>query len=172
MPTEAKERVVSDLVDYLKDAKGLVLTDFTGLTVEDATEFRRRCREANVDYRVVKNRLARLAVEQTGFQGVIDHFRGPTGIMTALEDPIAPARVVRAFAKQFGRPMVKIGWIEGAILEQGEVARLADLPSRDELLARVTAGIGGPLSGFVGTLTSLLQSLVGTLESIAKEKKE
>ena len=172
MPTEVKEQVVERLIDRLQGIQGLVLADFTGLSVADTTEFRRRCREANLQYTVVKNRLAKRAVEEVGLSDLSDYLRGPTGLLLTQEDPISPIRLIAAFEKEFGRPSVKVGWIEGEIVDKENVKRLATLPSREELIARAVAGIGGPLSGFVGTLSALLQSLVGTIDSIAKQKSQ
>jgi len=172
MPTESKERVIESLVEYLQGVQGLVLADFTGLSVADTTEFRRRCREANLQYKVVKNRLAKRAVDDIGLGNLAEYLRGPTGVLLTQEDPIAPIRLIDTFKKEFGRPDVKVGWIEGDIVDKEHVKRLANLPSRDELIARTVAGIGGSLSGFVGSLSALLQSLVGTLDSIAKQKSQ
>ncbi len=171
MPTEAKVQQVSELAEVLRDVRGLVLADFTGLTVEAVTELRRRCREANARYLVVKNRLARLAIRDTPLESIADDLRGPTGMVVAKDDPVVPARILASFEKEFGKPRVKAGWVEGVHVGPERVASIANLPPRKELLAHVAAGVGAPLSGLVGTLGALLTQLAGVIDAI-KQKKE
>jgi large subunit ribosomal protein L10 len=172
MPSKLKEKVVETLSEHFRDVKGLVLADFTGLSVDAATEFRRRCRDADASYLVVKNRLARLAIQSTEISGMAEHLRGPTGVVSTKEDPLAPVRVITEFEKDHGTPKPKVGWIEGVVVDGSEIKRLANLPSRDVLLSQAVAGIGSPLSGLVGTLSGILQGLVTTLDGIAKRKQE
>ena len=110
MPTAEKEATVAELTDILKRAKGLYLTDFTGLDVPSFTLLRKQLREESVSYLVIKNRLAKLAVKQAGVEGLDDVFRGPTGLVCADEDPVAPARVLTKFAEETdGKPRLKPG---------------------------------------------------------------
>ena len=172
MPSKIKEKMVDTLAEHFRDVKGLVLADFTGLSVEAATEFRRRCREADTSYLVVKNRLARLAIQSMGLSDISNYLKGPTGVVSTKLDPLGPARVVTEFEKEHGTPKPKIGWIEGIVVDGVDIKRLAGLPSRDVLLAQAVAGISSPLSGLVGTLSGILQGLVTTLDGIAKRKEQ
>ncbi len=172
MRIEEKKEVVSALSVRFEGVRGLVLADFTGLSVEAATEFRRRCREADTKYLVVKNRLARLAVQATELESISEHLKGPTGIVFATGNPLEPAKIVTTFEKEHGRPKLRAGWIEGALVDKEQIMRLAQLPSRSELLAQAAAGIAAPLTGFVWTLSALLQGLVTALDGIAKQKEE
>jgi large subunit ribosomal protein L10 len=172
MPSKVKENMVETLAEHFRDVRGLVLADFTGLSVEAATEFRRRCREADTSYLVVKNRLARLAIQSTEISNISNYLKGPTGVVATKEDPLGPVRVVTEFEKEHGTPKAKVGWIEGIVVEGGDIKRLASLPPRDVLLAQAVAGIGSPLSGLVGTLSGILQGLVITLDGIAKRKEQ
>lgn len=172
MPSKLKEQIIDTLAEHFREVRGLVLADFTGLSVESATEFRRRCREADTSYLVVKNRLARLAVQSTELSEISDYLRGPTGVVSTKEDPLGPLRVVTQFEKEHGTPKPKVGWIEGIVVEGSEIKRLAGLPSRDVLLSQAVAGLSSPLSGLVGTLSGILQGLVTTLDGIAKREKQ
>ncbi|MBN1424213.1 50S ribosomal protein L10 [Candidatus Fermentibacteria bacterium] len=171
MPTELKEKEVRELAQRFQDVRGLVLADFTGLTVEAVTDLRNRCRQANLRYIVVKNRLARLAVRDTPLESISDYLRGPTGVVLATEDPAGPARIVAEFQRQYGKPRLKGAWVEGTVLGEDRVASLATLPTRQQLLAQVSAGIGAPLSGLVYTLGALLGNLTGVIDGI-RQKKE
>jgi large subunit ribosomal protein L10 len=171
MPTELKEQEVQVLAEHLRGVSGLVLADFSGLTVEKVTELRRRCREENVKYLVIKNRLARLAIRGTPLENISDDLKGPTGIACSTADPVAPARIIAAFERQFGKPRLKAGWVEGTLVGADRVASIVTLPTRHELYAQVVAGIGAPLSSMVGTLTALLSNLTGVIDGI-RQKKE
>lgn len=171
MPTELKEREVQELAAHFQGVRGLVLADFTGLTVEAVTELRRRCREANVTYLVVKNRLARLAVRGTPLENLSEDLKGPTSVVCAVDDPAAPARIVASFEREFGKPRLKAGWVEGTLVPGDRVASLATLPTRQELYSRVVGGLGAPLSALVGTLGALLGNLSGVIDGI-RQKKE
>jgi len=118
MRTEEKKEVVSALAGHFQDVTGLVLADFAGLSVEAATEFRRRCREADTKYLVVKNRLARLAVQATELESISEYLKGPTGIVFATSNPLEPARVVTTFEKEHGTPKLRAGWIEGVFVDK------------------------------------------------------
>lgn len=171
MPTELKEQEVRQLSEHFQNVRGLVLADFTGLTVEAVTDLRTRCRQANLKYLVIKNRLARLALRGTPLESISEHLRGPTGVVLAADDPTGPARVMAEFQRQYGKPRLKGAWVEGLVLGEDRVAYLAALPPRQQLLAQVTAGIGAPLSGLVYTLGALLGNLTGVIDGI-REKKE
>ena len=173
MPTAQKEATVAELTDILKRAKGLYLTDFTGLDVPSFTLLRKQLREESISYRVIKNRLAKLAIKQAGVEGLDDVFLGPTGLVCADEDPIAPARVLTKFAEETdGKPAIKAGYIDGEIFVADQIEKLAQIPSRDVLLGQMVSAIQSPISGLALTLNGILQKLVGTLQAVAEKKKE
>ncbi len=173
MPTAEKEATVAELTDILKRAKGLYLTDFTGLDVPSFTLLRKQLREESVSCRVIKNRLAKLAIKRAGVEGLDDVLRGPTGLVCADEDPVAPARMLSKFAKETdGKPVIKAGYIDGEVFVADQVERLAQIPSRDVLLGQMVSAMQSPISGLAFTLNGILQKLVGTLHAVAEKKKE
>lgn len=167
MPTPAKIETLEDLRRRLAGTRTAVLTEYRGLTVAQLSELRRQLKAASATYRVVKNRLAKLAVADSALQGLAPHLTGPTGMVLSAEDPVAVAKAVQAFARTNQQLVVKAGYIEGQVLPAPELRALADLPSRDALRAQLIANVEGPLTRLVGVLTAPLRELVNVLEQRA-----
>lgn len=166
-----KVEVTAELADVLGGADILYLTDFTGLNVKDMTELRRRVREAGSRYLVVKNRLALRALEKLDLPDISEHLRGPTGLIVAKDDPVAPAKTLRTFAKEYEeRPAIKGGVIKRRLVSPGEITTLAELPPRDELLAGIAGSLTAPVAGIVGVLNGLLRDLAYMVEEVARKQ--
>jgi len=166
-----KEKTVQELVEKFQKAQGVYIADYMGLDVESITDLRRKLRSADVEFFVVKNTLAKLAAEQAGIPELQDSFVGPTSLALGYDDPIEPARVLASFAKKHQRPQVRSGLLEGQLLSTEQVAEVAALPSRDELLAKVAMLVQSPLTGFVYRCHGLLQKFVATLDAY-RHKRE
>src|SRR3954469_7069998 len=159
MKRPEKEQLVVDLKEKLGRAKALYYTDFTGLNVKRMTDLRRRLRKANVEYVVIKNSLALRAVNESGLVG--QRLRGPTGLVIA-KDAVAAAKIISDFAKENDqRPAVKGGLFEGKTLDVEQVKKLASMPSREQMLAELGAGLQSPLAAFAGALNGLLYMFAG-----------
>lgn len=168
MKRSDKEQLVSELTAKIKGAKALYYTDFTGLNVKRMTELRRRFRKAGIEYVVIKNTLALRAVSESGLTG--SRLRGPTGVVIG-HDPVAAAKVLSDFAKENEqKPEVKGGLLDGKPIDTAQVKQLASLPSREQLLADLGAGLQSPLAAFVGALNGLLYTFVGALESLRQQR--
>ncbi|MGH7511563.1 MAG: 50S ribosomal protein L10, partial [Gemmatimonadales bacterium] len=141
--TERQETVES-LSALLKDAPHVYVTDFSGMNVLRMTEFRRRLRAAGVSYVVVKNTLAQRALAANGITGLDEHLAGPTGLVLTT-DALAAAKVIGDFAKEFERPAVKAGMVDGKAVSPAHVKRLGQIPSRDVLLAQLAGSLNGLL---------------------------
>ncbi|MDQ2668064.1 MAG: 50S ribosomal protein L10 [Gemmatimonadota bacterium] len=164
-----KEQLVSELKEKIAGAKALYYTDFTGLNVKRMTELRRRLKKANVEYVVIKNTLALRAVNESGLVG--ERLRGPTGLVMA-KDPVEAAKILTEFAKTNDqRPAVKGGLFDGAAIDAGQVKRLAAMPSREQMLAELGAGLQSPLSSMLGVMNSLLTNFAGALEALKTQKE-
>ena len=169
MKRTEKERLVSELKDKLQNSKSLYYTDFTGLNVKRMTELRRRLRRAGVDYVVIKNTLALRAVNESGLVG--EKLKGPTGLVLGA-DPVAAAKVLTDFAKEFEqKPAVKGGLLEGKAVDAAQVKQLASLPSREQMLADLGAGLQSPMAAFVGALNGLLYMFAGALDALKSQRE-
>ena len=151
--TERQETVES-LSALLKDAPHVYVTDFSGMSVLRMTEFRRRLRAAGVSYVVVKNTLAQRALAANGITGLGEHLTGPTGLVLT-KDALAAAKVLGDFAREFERPTVKAGLVDGKAVPPEHVKRLGLIPSREVLLAQIAGSLNGLLYSFVGALEAL-----------------
>ncbi len=161
--------MVSDLRDKLQGAKSLYYTDFTGLNVKRMTELRRRLKRAGVDYVVIKNTLALRAVNESGLVG--ERLKGPTGLVMG-KDPVAAAKVLTDFAKEFEqKPTVKGGLLEGKSIDSAQVKQLASLPSREQMLADLGAGLQSPMAAFVGALSGILYMFAGALDALKSQRE-
>ncbi len=167
---DQKEARVDELAKQLDGRKVVILSDFTGMDVETATEIRSRFREAAVEYRVVKNTLAKRAAERVGLGGLVENMSGPNALVISDDDPVAPARILAEFEKKKSTPKITRGWIEASIMTAAEIRRLAGLPTREVLLAQIAAGFQAPVSGFARLLNELLRKLVSTLDEVGKQK--
>jgi large subunit ribosomal protein L10 len=164
-----KEQLVSELKDKLEGATALYYTDFTGLNVKRMTDLRRRLRKANVEYVVIKNTLALRAVNESGLVG--ERLKGPTGLVVA-KDAVAAAKVITDFAKENDKkPAVKGGVFEGKQIGVAQVTKLASMPSREQMLAELGAGLQSPMAAFVGALNGVLYMFAGALEALRSQKE-
>jgi len=170
MKLDQKQTIAEELQGQLTSSDVVYLTDFTGLTVEAIGALRRQLREAGAEYRVVKNTLTLRALEGTDIPDLTEHLQGPTALVLGGTDPVAPAKVVREFAKgNDERPVVKVGIVERRVVTQEEVTRLADLPPMDHLLAAIAGGLTAGVGGIAGALNSLIRDIAYMVEEVAKQ---
>ena len=163
-----KEQLVAELKAKLESATALYYTDFTGLNVKRMTDLRRRMRKANVEYVVIKNTLALRAVNESGL--VAERLRGPTGLVVA-KDPVAAAKLLQDFAKENDqKPTVKGGMLEGKAIAVDQVKQLASMPSREQMLAQLGAGLQSPMAAFVGAVNGLFYMFAGALEALHQQR--
>lgn len=169
MKRNEKEQLVTELTEKLKGASAFYYTDFTGLNVKNMTELRRRFRKAGVEYVVIKNSLALRAVNESGLAGT--RLRGPTGVVIG-NDPVIAAKVLADFAKENDqKPGVKGGMLDGKAIDVAQVKKLASLPSREQMLAELGAGLQSPLGAFVGALSGVLMMFAGALEGLRQQRE-
>jgi large subunit ribosomal protein L10 len=169
MKRTEKEQLVTELSDKLKNSQSLYYTDFTGLNVKRMTELRRRLKRAGVDYVVIKNTLALRAVNESGLVG--ETLKGPTGLVVG-KDPVAAARVLTEFAKEFeDKPAMKGGMLQGKAIDNAQLKRMASLPSREQMLADLAAGLQSPMAAFVGALNGLFYQFAGALDALKSQRE-
>jgi large subunit ribosomal protein L10 len=164
MPKPEKIEAVEKIKGKFSNAKGIVLADFTGLTVAEANDLRRKCREAEVEYLVVKNTLARIAAREAELADLEEYFQGPIAVAMSQTDSVAPARVLAEFRKAVQKPVFIGGFVDGRLYPPEEIRRIANLPSREGLLAQVIGAVQAPMAQMVWTLDGLLRNLVSILD--------
>ena len=171
MNKETKETVVADLAQKLQEVKAAFLADYRGLDVEQANDLRNKLREVGVDYRVIKNTLLRIASQGTDAACFDEFLTGPTAIALVKDDPVAPAKALVDFAKKYEVFELKAGMLDGKLIDANAIKALSDLPSREELLAKMLGSMSAPATNFVGVLAAVPRSLVQVLSAI-KDQKE
>jgi len=172
MATEAKEREVEELVGVLGSAQSVILTDFVGLNVAEVSELRAKCRAAGVRYKVIKNTLAKLAVDQAGMKELDSFLQGPNAWATHDSDQVATAKVLSEFAKENDKLEIRAGYMEGHVISIEEINALAKLPSREVLLSQVLGALQSPMAGFAGVCSALLRSVVTVVDAYREQRSE
>ena len=172
MPNAHKIDIVNQLTQKFDVSSGIYFTCYTGMNVVQATELRKQFRESGVDYFVSKNTLTKIAATKAGYEDKLnDFFKGQVGIAYADEDPASPARVIKNFMKENKDTLEVLGLVfEGEIYNADKYKELADLPGREELLARLVGGLRQPMSQLVGTFNGVMSKLVGVLNSLKEDK--
>ncbi len=171
MNRSEKDQVIAEVREMASRASGLFFADFTGITVEETNELRREFRKAHVDYRVVKNTLARKALESVGgYDGVFDQLVKPTAIAFAYDDPVAPAKIMKKFREKNEKLVLKVCVIEKQVFEGKRLDEIAKLPSRKDLVAGILGSLQAPASGIVGSIHAVMRDLVSVIDQIEKKK--
>lgn len=167
-----KQEMVTSLAGQVAKAQTIYITDFTGLNVAHITELRRRLRAVGVEYVVVKNTLAKRALTESQRQegGLEQYLAGPTALALAGADPLGAAKVLTDFAKEFEKPAIKIGLVEGKPVTSAQVKSLAALPSKQQLLAQLGGALQAPMAGFLGVMNGLMYAMVGALEALKEQR--
>ena len=171
MKKEEKVRVVAELHDKFQRAKGIVFTDYRGLNVEEITGLRNDLRSAELEYRVVKNSLARRAAEGTPVDSAKDIFSGPVGLAIGYDDPLLLVKKVLEFSKANEKLEIKGGLVEGGPCSVEQLKVISALPPREVQLAMLAGAMQAPLSKFAGLLNATVTRLVYALQAL-KEKRE
>ncbi len=163
---------VEAITERIQSAQSMVLADYTGLTVQQMTEFRRTCRASAVECRVVKNRLARIAADNADLAIMKDHLNGPTAIMFGPESQIDAAKIVVDFAKANEAMEIKGGFLDGAYLDKNQIVALSMVPSKDELIAKMMGSINSPVTGLAATLNAVTAGLARVINAVAEKNAE
>ncbi len=172
MNRNEKQSFVEDFRKRLTDASVMFLTDFSGLDVKSMTVLRNELRKSGAEYMVVKNRLARRALEGLNYPDLSEWLAGPTGVVLGHGDSVGAAKAISEFAKAHNaKPAFKVGVLSGTLLTPEQIEQLAKLPPREELLAMLAGALQGPLAAFAAALEAKIQELAGLLTAL-KEKKE
>lgn len=158
---ESKKAIVAEIVEKMKNAEAFVLVDYKGINVEQDTAFRAKARELNVDYKIYKNTFLRFAAKECGYDELVDVLKGSTAIAFCDEDVVAPAKVVSEFAKDNALECLTIkgGVIEGSVAKLEELQKIATLPSREALLAKMLGSLQAPISNFACVINAIKEKM-------------
>lgn len=155
---ELKQPIVEAIKEQLDGAKGVVLVDYRGLTVEQDTELRKTLRKENIVYKVYKNTMIKRAVEGTEFEPLTVDLEGPTAIAISKEDATAPGRVLAKSAKAMKALEIKAGVVEGTYYDAKGMQAVATIPSREELLSKLLGSLQSPMANFARVIDQIAQS--------------
>ena len=172
MNKEEKKDFVADLHTRLEKAEGTFIVDYKGLNVEAINRLRRELKKVDAEFQVIKNRLLKLASEETTTGLIQEHMQGPSAIALTYEDVVSPAKVLIEFAKDFQALKIKAGQISGKVVQTDGIRRLAELPGREVLLGRVLSVMLGVPSSFVRVLNGVVVKLLNVLTAIEAQKRE
>ncbi len=167
-----KSEVVASVANKLKDATGLYLLSYHGITVEEVNELRREFRQANIEYRVVKNTLAKLAIDQINrFEKAKEYLVGMTGLAITKEDPVVPAKIIKKFREKYNKLDLKACYVETSFYDGSKLDELASFPSKPEIMAGIIGGIQSPISGLILSINAVVRELVSILDAYVKKRQ-
>jgi large subunit ribosomal protein L10 len=174
MTKEQKAEVVKDITSRLEKATGLYLTNFTGMTVEQANNLRKEFYKTGVDYVVVKNTLLKRALNEVGgYSGLDPYLVQQTGLVVSYDDPVQPARVIEKFQKtNADKPAIKACVIEKQVFDGSRLSEVAALPTRNDLIANILGSISAPAQGIAGAINAVIRDVVSVVDAIEKKKAE
>ena len=170
MPSEKNIKQVEQLRDELKDTIAVFVTDFKGLTVDEINQVRRSLEKVNANYKVVKNTLFKIAIRDTDFEQISDVFIGTNGVVFVKEDIVETAKAVNDAVKNFENFKFKAGVVEGKVINEEDLKRLASLPSREVLYAQLLSVMLGPIRGLVTVLSGVQRNFLYVLKAIEEKK--
>jgi large subunit ribosomal protein L10 len=169
VPNAENKESVAELKERFAGVQTAVLTEYRGLTVRQLSDLRKQLKGASAEYKVVKNRLARIAIKDSALDGLGKHLTGPTGVAYTRHDPVSVAKALQAFVRSNPALTIKVGVVEGKVLEPSALKSLAELPSKEALRAQLVGALQGPMSKLVTLLTAVQGELVRVIEARSKQ---
>ena len=156
---EMKKKVVEEIKGKLEKSKSVVLSDYQGLNVIETSELRKNFRDAGVEYKIYKNNLVKLAVKGTEFEALTEDLTGPNAIAFGYDDPVVPAKVIKDFSKKNDKLTLKTGVIEGEYYGAEKMLKIAEIPSKDQLIVKLLGSIKSPVNNFVYLLNNISEKI-------------
>ena len=172
MPTQEKIEAVEDLKARLDGAKTVLLTEYRGLTVQQIGELRKQLRAVSAEYKVVKNRLAKIAISASELEVLTPQLTGPVALVVSKDDPVAVAKAVSTFARTNQALTIKGGYVDGQFMQPDALKTLSELPSKEALRAQLVGAISGPLTQLVSLLQAPQRELAYILAERGKDATE
>src|SRR5881397_2496663 len=157
MSTPEKEQILRDTESRISGVRGIYLADFSGMSVEKLSLLRKKCREQQVQFRVIKNTLLKRAFNAHGISALDPYLQGPTGLVFSPVSEVSPARILSDLAKEHERPRIKAAVVEGRLFDDQAIKTLAGLPSREVMLSQVLSVAIAPLTQFLAAVEATLR---------------
>ena len=170
MPNKKNIKEFKELSDTLSKAKAVYFTEFHGLNVGEITKLRREFFNADVEFKVAKNTLVKLAAKDNNIEVADELLKGSTALAISYDEPVAPAKIIKKFKKENDLPEVKGILFDGKFVPGSEYGRLADLPSKEESLAKLVSMLNSPLQKLVSTINAPFQNTLGALNNLKENK--
>lgn len=171
MATPQKEKIVEEMTDKFGRASSIFLVDFTGMDVNSTTELRRNFRESNIEYRVLKNTLAKISFQHAGIKGMEEYLEGVNAYAISYDDPTLPVKILDKNKEFKEKLKLKAALFEGKVIGSAQVVAIAKLPSRTEMLGQLVSMLNSPMTKLAGTLNASIVKLVNVLKSLEEKKK-
>jgi large subunit ribosomal protein L10 len=168
VPTQEKVETVEEFKSRLDGAKTVLVTEYRGLTVRQLSDLRKQLRGVSASYKIIKNRLAKLAMTDSDLSKLGPHLKGPTGMVISKEDPVAVAKALHTFARTNQALAIKAGFVEGQVLPAAQLKALSELPTKEAIRAQIIGAIQGPLAQLVGLLQAAPRELAYVLSERGK----
>jgi large subunit ribosomal protein L10 len=170
LPKPQKTQAVEQVKEKLSRAKSIIVTDYRGLTVIQMTELRNKLRKEGAEFKIVKNRLAKIALRESNMNTLDDALKGTTGLAFGMKDPISPAKVLAAYAKDNEKLKIIAGLMDNELLSSATIGELAKMPSREVLLGRFAGSLASPVQKLAFGLNQTAAKIVYALAAIARQK--
>jgi large subunit ribosomal protein L10 len=172
MATPQKEKIVEEMTDKFGRAVSIYLVDFTGMDVNSTNQLRKNMRDSNIEYRVLKNTLAKLSFDKAGIQGMDQFLTGVNAYAISYDDPTLPVKVIEKNKEFKEKLKLKAALFEGEIIDSARVESIAKMPSKDELLGQLVGMLNSPMSKLVYALNGVMSNLVNVLKAVEDKKSK
>ena len=170
MPSLKNIKQVKELSNAFENAKAIYFTEYHGLNVEEVTKLRSMFFKENIDFKVAKNTLIKIVLQDSKINDIDKLLSGSTAVAISYDEPVSPAKVIKKFNENFDLPRVKGILFEGEYFEGDQYKKFADLPSKDELVAKFAMLLNSPMGKFVSTINAPMQNLAGVLSNLKQSK--
>jgi large subunit ribosomal protein L10 len=170
MPTAQKSAVIEKYTEKFKEAKTIYIAEFEGIDVATVTEVRKKFRDQNIEYKVLKNRLAKISLNNAGISGLDEYLTGANTFIIGYDDPVIPAKILDDFNKKDEKLKLKTVLFEGKVLSAEKAKSISKLPSREVLLGQLVGMLNSPMTKLAATLQAPMQKLAGVLNALKNKK--
>ena len=171
---QKKQEIVAELTEKFQGVKGFYVIDFTGMTVKNSIDLRRLLKAKNIEFRVAKNTLIKRAMKDAGLDFDIpgEKFEGQSAVIVGYDDPVAPAKILKEYLEKekADRPKLKAAVVEGQYFDGSQLKQVAELPTREDMIAAILGSLNAPASGIVGTINAVMRDVASLIEEVAKSK--